>query len=100
MKDQILPIPIGTVVAVRDGNPEPPKRFNRKHADWRGRNYDAVVVSYDAPNKWQPEPTYCVQDMDYLTGVLRVTRHAKPDTVTPIPGWRLFPVKGGIVELQ
>jgi len=35
---------VGMQVIVRDGSPEPPLRFVRKHEEWSNRNYNGVLV--------------------------------------------------------
>lgn len=83
----ILPIPPGTFVQVRDGAPEPPARFKRKHADWERGNFDGVVTRHNAPGDYTPIATYDVQSGDLFHPALKVIRSCvNPVRVTVVPG--------------
>ncbi|WP_409562662.1 hypothetical protein [Hyphomicrobium sp. MC8b] len=48
-------VPLGARLAYSDGEPEPPKRFTRKHADWRRNNGTGMLISKAPP---QTMPSY------------------------------------------
>lgn len=80
-------IPIGTYVRVSDGEPEPPLRFNKKHATWTGRNYDGIVVRHNKADDLIKYDSYDVQDAKFLAGwIIVVHSMLHPDMVKPVPG--------------
>lgn len=88
-----LDIPIGTYVRVSDGQPEPPARFNKKHATWTNRNYDGIVVRHNVADDLIKYDSYDVQDAKYLSGYIIVIHSMiHPDMVKLVPNKPSFVV--------
>lgn len=94
MKNEILPIQPGVAVHVRDGAPKPPDRFHKKLAEWKARNYDAVVIGERPADKWVDHPVYHVQKLAYINGFMRVMASAKPEHVAEIAGAKRYEIEG------
>lgn len=94
MKNEILPIQPGVAVHVRDGAPKPPDRFHKKLAEWKHRNYDAVVIGEEPACKYRAYPVYRVQEINHINGYLRIMRDAKPEHVVEIAGAKRYEIKG------
>lgn len=94
MKNEILPIQPGVAVHVRDGTPKPPDRFHKKLAEWKGRNYDAVVIGEEPAGKYRNYPVYRLQKLAYINGYMRVLCDAKPEHVVEIAGAKRYVIEG------
>ncbi len=59
---------IGQRVAVSNGQPKPPERFNRKLANWKHDNYIGFIKEIEAERSYSPYGRLILKRDDYPDG--------------------------------
>jgi len=69
---------IGQRVAVSNGQPKPPERFNRKLADWKHSNYTGWIKEIEEERSYQPYGGLILKRDEYPDSAMMVFQFHVP----------------------